>query len=176
MEHFHRKLNSIVKRIQAGDIRKKKDFYVETCSYLKLVALRYAFDKNEYEDILMDAYNRMFLYIKKCDTKKGAFNWCCKIVERVAYDYNGKIKYYVPIEYASFDDVLGCEMERFLLEDAVVRSVNRLTEIEQNLIFMKFYEDLTYEEMAKALDAKKSTVYKQTQVAMKKLEIIMKKQ
>lgn len=62
----------------------------------------------------------------------------------------------------SFTNIFGDIIEKVISNDEVLKEVCQLSEYEQRLIQLKFYEDMSYAEIAKILNSKKSTVHKQT--------------
>ncbi len=157
-----------------GDKIKQQELCDYTYNNLKVIALKYAIDKNDYEDILVEAYMRAFKYIGTADINKDGYNWLCKIVQNVAYDFNKGIIPTVPLDDISFTKIFGDEIEKVVSRDDVLKEVCRLSEYEQRLIHLKFYEDMSYAEMAKILNSKKSTVHKQTLNVIDKIKSKLK--
>lgn len=162
MSRFRNIINKLLYCLQKGDKSKQQELIEYTYNNLKVIALKYAIDKNDYEDILLEAYMRAFKYIGTADINRDGYNWLCKIVQNVAYDFNRGIKPTVPLDDISFTKIFGDVIDKVICKDDVLREVCRLSENEQRLIQLKFYEDMTYAEMAKILNSKKSTVHKQT--------------
>lgn len=169
MSILRNKVNSIISALQSGDRSQERKLFNLTYNYLKIIALKYAFDKNDYEDILMEAYTKIFRYIDKADTNKDGYNWLCKIVQNVAYDFNKGVLPTVPLEVASFSSICGDMKDNLEQTDAVLREIFKLPEDKQRLIYLKFYEDLSYSEIAKEVGSKKSTVHKQVTDILKEI-------
>lgn len=162
MSRFRNEINKLLYSLQMGDKSKQKELYDYTYNNLKVIALKYAIDKNDYEDILVEAYIRAFKYVGTADLNKDGYNWLCKIVQNVAYDFNKGIIQTVPLDDISFTNIFGDIIEIVISKDEVLKELCQLSEYEQRLIQLKFYEDMSYAEIAKLLNSKKSTVHKQT--------------
>lgn len=170
MSKFSNEVNCILGRIKRGDNSQKQVLCEVTYNHLKVIAFKYAFNKNEYEDILIESYLRIFKYISTFNLMKDGYNWMCKIVQNVAYDFNKGIVPTVPLEDISLTKIFGDEIEKVVGRDEVLKEVCRLSEYEQRLIYLKFYEDMSYADMAKILNSKKSTVHKQTLNVLDKIK------
>ena len=169
MSKFRNEINSILRKLQNGDTSQQKVLYDGTINYLKMIALRYAVDKNDCEDILNDAYFRMFRYIKSADTERDGYNWMCKIVQNASYDFNKKVMPSVPLEDISLKVIVGDYEGDLIDKDELVRHMLELSEDEQKLIYYRFYEDMSYDEIAEKIGTKKSTAHKRIVAVIKKL-------
>ncbi len=169
MSKFRNEINSILRKLQNGDTSQQKVLYDGTINYLKMIALRYAVDKNDCEDILNDAYFLMFRYIKSADTERDGYNWMCKIVQNAAYDFNKKVMPSVPLEDISLKVIVGDYEGDLIDKDELVRHMLELSEDEQKLIYYRFYEDMSYDEIAEKIGTKKSTAHKRIVAVIKKL-------
>ena len=171
MSKYQHQINFIIQAIQRGDKSQEKKLYELTYNYLKIIALKYAFDKNDYEDILIESYLRIFKYIGTADTKKDGYNWLCKIVQNVAYDFNKGYVPNIPLDEISLTAVVGDFRDSIEQKDVVVREICKLSIEKQKLLYLKFYEGLSYSQIAKELKSKKSTVHKQIAAILKEINI-----
>ena len=170
MSKYKHKVNLIIRKIQHGDKSRVNELYALTVNNLKIIALRYAFDKNDYEDILMEAYMRIFKYINTADTEQDGYNWMCKIVQNVAYDINKGNVLTLSLEEISLTAVVGDFRNQIEQKDEIVREICKLSDYEQRLFYLRFYECKSYSEIAEIVKSKKSTVHKQIKAILKKLD------
>ncbi len=70
MSRFRNKINKLLYCLQMGDKSKQQELYNYTYNNLKVIALKYAVDKNDYEDILVEAYLRAFKYVGTADINR----------------------------------------------------------------------------------------------------------
>lgn len=168
MSKFQREINTILYEIKCGDKSKEKELFNVTYNYLKVIALRYAVDKNDWQDILLETYSRALKYIDNFDLTKDGYNWLCKITQNVAYDFNKQVEPNEPLEELKNEEV-------YFIEDSIVNrsfvtdELSKLPIYEQKLIYLKFWGNLSYSEIAKEVNGKKSTVHKQINTILKKL-------
>lgn len=173
MSKFRNEINHILLSIRRGDNSKKQLLCEKTYNHLKVIALKYAARKEDYEDILLEAYIRIFQYIKSVDFNKDGYNWMCKIVQNVAYDFNKSLS---PSESAI------SENEGFYFLDDILENRNILYEImknlslhDQKLLYLRFWEGLSYSEIAKEVNGKKSSVHKHILILIEKINQNLKK-
>ncbi len=165
-------VNKLIKDIQSG-IDKCEDLYSATYNHLEVVALNYLFYKKDVEDVLSEAYCRVFKYVKSADTTRNCYGWMCRIVQRVAYEYNGSHKVTEEIDNIS-ESALFCDIEDYVSEKSdLLAALQTLSSADQKLMYLRFWEDLTYEEIAKRLGLKKNAVYKRIKTVLKIIKKIL---
>lgn len=162
MYSFYKQINSILRALKNGDKRYEKILYETTYNHLVGIAKKYAIDKNDCEDIVTEAFYKAFKYINSYDLKRDGYNWLCKIVQNVAYNYNKDIEPAVSLESLVYIPVAFLNDN---LDDACMldKELNKLSRYEKQLIYLRFWEGLSYGEIANKLNRNKSTVHKQVQ-------------
>jgi len=159
-----------LKKLKKGDKSQQKILYDYTSNHLKVIAFKYLIDKNDCEDVLLESYCKAFKYIDSFNCMQDGYNWLCKIVQNVAFDFNKKFK---PTDELS--EIIPTNNFLFMTDDiaeadAVYREICKLSAYEQQLIFLKFYLNLSFDSVAKEVNSKKSTVHKQVMVIIKKIK------
>lgn len=186
MSKHKRKINKLLELLKnskdtcSKEVRNTylKELYDMTYNHLLIVAGAYLVDKSEREDVVNAAYMKALHYIKSCDTEKDGYNWLCKIVQNIAYDFNKQKK---PVE-AYTDEVRMKEEENVdeVFEESAEKgelyeAIKILPEIEQKMIYYRYWEDMTYDEIAEKLELKRTAVYDTIKRSIKKIsEKIMK--
>lgn len=160
MSQLGKQTNRILLAVRRGDRDAQRQLFELTYNHLKAVAYNYARDKNDWEDILSEAYLKIFRYAAAFDDSKDGYNWMCKIVQNTAYDYNAKHAPTLPL-----DDALpladgGQTEDDFVGRDAVLRAMDKLSEEDRRLLYLQLYEGLSLAEIARLTGSKKSTVHK----------------
>ena len=165
------KVNNILREIASGKNGALERLHNATYNHLRIVAFNYLADPSDVEDVLNDTYFKVSRYIHSADVNKDGYNWMCKIVQNIAYDYNSQHEVFTPINKIESKS-LFYEIDDILIEkDRVLQIIKTMHEETQKLIYFKFWEDLSYEEIARKMGMKKPTVYKRI---MKILGIIRK--
>lgn len=175
MSKFRKEINSILFCLQKGDKSKQQELYKATYNYLKVIALKYVIDKNDYEDVLMEAYLKAFQYISPFNNNYDGYNWLCKIVQNTAYDFNKNCLPIISLDNISFTQIIGQKINEMEDSDEVLSALCKLPEYEQRLIYLRFYEGLTYSQISKIIGKGKSTVHKQTLKAIEEFTLLLKK-
>ncbi|MCM1438968.1 MAG: sigma-70 family RNA polymerase sigma factor [Roseburia sp.] len=174
MSKFRKEINSILCSLQKGDKSKQQELFNSTYNNLKIIALKYVIDKNDYEDVLMDAYLKIFKYIASFNNKYDGYNWICKIVQNVAYGYNKNYMPSISLDGISFTKILGSKVNEIADKDEILSVLCKLTEYEQRLIYLRYYEELSFSEMAKIIGKGKSTIHKQLSGIHDKINDLLK--
>lgn len=159
---YRRKVNEILKEYQAGDLSRGDELFQETRNHLKYVAYMYAYDKRDWQDILSDAYLRVHTFINNFDPKKDGYNWLCKIVQNVAYDYNKKNPAFASLsELEQLRHFDYCIDERLTTNDEVMRLLESLGLRDRRMIILRFFFGKTYAQIGEILHMTGANAHKQ---------------
>lgn len=159
MDQFNKNVNLILLALKNGDESKQRELFDLTYNHLKIIALMYAKDKNDWEDILIEAYFKAIRYISSFDNGKSGYNWLCKIVQNVAYNFDKKTESHISISSIKLEVFTSLEAD-IVDAQALIYEIKQLNEEDQRLLYLKYWEDKTYREIAKIVDGKKSTIHK----------------
>lgn len=165
-------VNIAVLKLQRG---KKKHFETIVDSYeSKLYGFIYSMVKDTYitVDLVQETFIRVYNHIKSYDNKRNFSTWLLTIARNVTYDYlrkNARLQV-----VADIDEVDDNTPESAFIKEEFNRSIDELVEqLPEHLrvlIHMKYFDDMTYEEMAKKLETTPNRVKWQLYDARKKLE------
>lgn len=154
------KVNRILIKIKDGESGALDELYAATYNHLKLVALNYLVNNSDLDDVLNEAYYKSYKYIKSVNFNRDGYNWLCKIVQHLCYDYNnrrGAVDYVEKV----FQNTLFSEIEGEMLEKCqIYQIIQKFSVQDQQLIYLKFWEDLSLSEITKRTGIKKSTIHK----------------
>lgn len=169
MSILRKDVNKILIRIKRGEEESKNVLFEKTYNHLKIVAYPYVRNKADVEDVLIDAYLRIYHYVDSFNPKKDGYNWMCKIVENVARDWDkGFFPEQLLEDVAENSKVVELE-EIIATKDEVQRFLQPYSERDQKMMYLRFWEDRTIEEIAKALGMGKSNVHKQISKILKEI-------
>ena len=171
MPKFGDVVNKLIKSIKSGAVKREK-LYELTYNHLEVVAYNYLFDKSYIKDVMSVAYLKIYKYLNKADPNKNCYSWMCKIVQRTAYEFNAS--YSNKVDYNNIEEGDSfLEIENHISEkNDLLVAINQLPSEDRKLIYYRFWEDLSYGEMALKLNLKKNHIYKRIR---KLLEIIKEK-
>ena len=156
--------------------------------YLKDVySFTYHFSNNkaEAEDITQETFVKVWKNIKKFDGERSFKTWVFSIAKNTAIDYFRKKKN-VPFSFldneetgTEFADTVRDETplqdelsDLSMMKDKLGVAIKSLPEIYKNIIFLRYTEDLTFEEISEVYGESINTVksrYRRGMVALKKV-------
>lgn len=169
MSILRKDVNKILIRIQKGEEKSKNVLFEMTYNHLKVIAYPYVRNKADLEEVLIDAYLRIYQYATGFDAKKDGYNWMCKIVQNVARDFNKSVFQELSLEEVEPTAPFIETEENIALKDEVQRLLQPYPERDRKMMYLRFWEDRTIEEIAKALDMKKSNVHKRISKILKEI-------
>lgn len=169
MSILRKDVNEVLIKIKSGDEESKNVLFEKTYNHLKSIAYPYVRNKADVEDVLIEAYLRMYQYVATFDPKKDGYNWMCKIVQNVARDWGKDF-----FQGVSLEDVkpngLMIEMEEMIAtKDEVQRLLQSYSDRDRKMMYLRFWENRTIEEIAQALEMKKSNVHKRISKILKEI-------
>ena len=153
-------VNKILIKIKKGDEKSRNVLFQKTYNHLRIIAHPYVRNKDDIDDVLLEAYLRMYQYVSSFNPKKDGYNWMCKIVQNVARDFDRDFFQRVSLEDIE-EKVQVIETEdQIVLRDEVERWLKPYPERDRKMMYFRIWENRTIEEIAEALGMKKSNVHK----------------
>ena len=162
MSRFGNKVNVLLASIRSGKDEALDKLFEKTYNHLKAIAALYLFDSSDAEDVVSEAFLRACRYIRTFKDGMDGYNWLCKIVQNVAYDYNAKR---LPSEGSNVLELLPAldrfetSPELYLENKEVLRSLNALAQRDRRVVLLYVFWDYSFTEIANLLDIPKTTVY-----------------
>ena len=156
--------------------------YIKYASKMKGVAFRYVNDSAVAEDILQEAYIKVFVNLKTFDTKGSFEGWLRRVVVNSSINYYHSIKK----QQEKLSD-LGYILENDGEEDSVdenydysmeelVESIGMLPEGYKMVFNMYVVDNFTHKEIASALNITEGTSKSQLSKAREYLKKVLEKQ
>ncbi len=164
----------------------KKAFEVLVNKYMKdayYIALGFVGNREDAQDLSQEAFVRAFRNIKKIRPECGFFPWFYQILKNLCISHLRKKKF----RNAASLDVEGCPeaeaqndcfspgevAERSEMKDKVWQAIEKLDEKHREVIVLRHFQNMSYDEMAKVLFCNKGTVTSRLYYARKQLEEIL---
>jgi len=128
------------------------------------------------QDVVQETFTKAFSNLNSFNTSKNFSTWLYTIAKNSAFNYikvNKKYDFREADESISQDKnpeelVINREASR-----ALVRSIDMLSEKYRTLIYLKYVNNLSYEEISKTLNISKSIVESRLYTARQKLSILL---
>jgi RNA polymerase sigma-70 factor (ECF subfamily) len=158
-------LSSLMTRIASGEREALRQLYQATSSKLFGVCLRILSDREESEDVLQDVFVTIWRRADRFDvTRASVMTWLSTIARNRSID---RLRARGPLAYAGTIDGLeipdGADSAETLLSAADDRNklqgcLSELDDRTQTVIRTAFFEGVTYETLARNMDAPLGTV------------------
>lgn len=162
-----------------GPVRKEliEKLYSTTANHLKVIAARYLVDRSQIEDVIIEAFARIILYIDKFDSNRDGYNWLCKIVENEARNINKQSRKEtvgIPDYYMDrgTDFSIQAYLEVVEERNAVMEAVSKCPPDMQELYYLEYIEGMTRKQISDLKHVAKSTITKRCA----KLERLVRKE
>ncbi len=135
------------------------------------VCMRFANDRDEAQDMLQDAFVKVFERIASLKEPEGLPSWVRSIVVNTCIDYYRRRRYWLPID-GECEPPSNLNIDPFATEE-VVLAMQRLTPAQRTVFNLCEVEGYTQEEVAKKLNTNKLAVRVALHRAREQLKIIL---
>ncbi len=149
-------INELVKNINTKDkeslIKLYNIMYSEIFCFLK----KYTFNKHEIEDVISQTF---LCIMNKCQDKiiyKNCYSWILGISKYIYYNQYRKTQKEVLTD--SIEDFLAPIDVKFDVHCTLESVVKKLSDFDQRLLYMKYYQNLTIYKISKILNVSVITV------------------
>ncbi len=161
MSDYSKEVNKCLVGVKNGKASSFDKLFELTANHLRCIAFKHLGDKSLVDDIVSEVYMRVYKYSHTYDGEISGLAWLYRIVRNVSMDFNRDENYERDViaaeTVAALDSDDKSDMENKLdLFDAV----DGLEKLDKELLRLRFYEDLTLEEIGKELGLSKVSVHK----------------
>ena len=175
MSVFANEVNEYLSAIKNGDITQLKPLFDLVGNHMSYVARYYLTDKSYCDDVTIEALQKIYLYINSYEEGKDGYNWICRIVQNVAYNYNeitakisGTSELAVAATHADNDFTKHIEEKLDLLH-----AIEILEPESRELINLYFFLGKSFEEIGDEIHLNKSSVKRRLDKILLKLKIFI---
>ena len=166
--------SEILELVQKGDREAYQEIVVRHMQSAYYVALAFIHNHQDALDISQEAFIRAFRKIKKFDTKRPFFPWFYRILKNLCVDHYKRRRRLneVPLENVR---VLAVEHEDREMKKALWKGIDELPDEQKEIIVLRYFQQLSYQEIAEILDKPIGTVMSSLFYAKKRLKGIVGK-
>jgi RNA polymerase sigma-70 factor (ECF subfamily) len=159
----------ILEVVQKGNKEAYQEIVVRYMQSAYYVALAFVHNQQDALDISQDAFIRAFRRIKKFDTEKPFFPWFYKILKNLCIDHfkRRQRRNEVPLENVR---VLAVEHEDREMKKALWKGIEELPPEQKEIIILRYFRQLSYQEMSEVLDKPIGTIMSSLYYAKKRLK------
>jgi RNA polymerase sigma-70 factor (ECF subfamily) len=175
----------IIRRVQGGDVAAFEDLVNAYKQKAYYVALGFVGNHEDALDLSQDAFVKAFKAIKTFDLNSPFFPWFYKIIKNHCLNYikknqrvrNDSLEELEEETFAQFEDVRPDPRDQYADSETrhqLWRAIDRLKPDFREIIIMKHFHNLSYKEIAEALDIPIGTVMSRLFNARQELRELMK--
>lgn len=166
--------SDILKHVQKGDREAYQEIVVRHMHMAYYVALAFVHNHQDALDLSQEAFIRAFRKIKKFDTKRPFSPWFYRILKNLCIDHykHRRRLNEVPLENVR---VLEVEHEDREMKKALWKGIDELPGEQKEIIVLRYFQQLSYQEIAEILDKPIGTVMSSLHYAKKRLKGIIGK-
>jgi RNA polymerase sigma-70 factor (ECF subfamily) len=166
--------SEILTLVQKGDREAYQKIVVRHMRSAYYVALAFVHNHQDALDLSQEAFIKAFRKIKKFDTKRPFFPWFYRILKNLCIDHykHRRRLNEVPLENVR---VLEVEHEDREMKKALWKGIDELPDEQKEIIVLRYFQQLSYQEIAEILDKPIGTVMSSLYYAKKRLKGIVGK-
>ena len=162
----------LVERVKRGD---KKAFDVLVLKYqhkiIKLIS-RYVRDQDEVQDVAQEAFIKAYRKIGSYDSEKPFSPWFYKLLKNLCIDHYKRRRRLNEIPLGDIQ-VLSCDKEDREMKEVLWKGIAELPIDQREVIILRYFRQLSYQEMAEVLGKPIGTIMSSLYYAKKKLKGIV---
>lgn len=170
MKNENIRINKLILRVAQNNEKALEELFVLTKEKMYHVALKYLYDKNYVDDILSEAYLKVYKYSRSFKKDLNGFNWMHEIIKNLALDHNRNT---LKEDNCSFNENFHHSDVTYnpLIKDRNLRiAMKTLTDEEQKIIYLRIWENRTLNDIADSLSANVTFIYRVYTKALEKLK------
>lgn len=167
-------INTLLIQLRDGDETALEQLYFCVGARMLSVAKSYVRDKNLAEDIVQDSFLRIYQGIKKMRNVDNGYAWICTVVRNCAFTALKRENKRATVDIDALFDLHTDDadpQDRAVLKEALASLPAR----DKEIIWYRYYQDMTIREIAKEMDLPRSTVAGQLERAEEKLRSFYKR-
>lgn len=158
--HYSEELIGIIQRCLENNRKAQFELYKTSASYAMSIALRYANDYNNAQEIVTEAYLKVFNSLSKYDETQSFATWLRKIVVNTAIDRFRKDKKnyqkFIHIDQIELEPEVNHLLEKFDAE-YILEKIHQLSPAYRLVFGLYAIEGFSHKEIAEKLDISEST-------------------
>lgn len=177
----------LVNRILSGDTLAFEEFIQMHRNQIYAVAYKLVGNKEESLDITQEVFVKIYYSLKKWDGKANLSSWIHRIVvnhtidvlrkdsrRRMLYAKEEQRKSTAKPRFVEMDKLPSKDLYLKELRTRLNRAANKLSKMQKRIFFLKYYNDLTINEIGDILHCSQGTIKKHLNRALKNMRRYLK--
>ena len=171
-------VNKYLSAMKNGDIKQLKPLFDLIANHVSCIAKYYLVDRSYRDDVTVETFQKVCLYINSYDESKDGYRWIRRIARNVAYNYNNYIDRTAKIsdtkELAVAEPLADvdftCDTEEKI---DLLRAIDILEPESRELVYQHFFLRKSFKEIGDELHITKAAVKKRIDKILLKLKILV---
>lgn len=172
MDKYIQQFNSLIKKLSKGDRSALEKIYNDYSGLFFAMAKKYLYDKSLAEDLISEVFIKIVQYSRSFDDTQNGLNWVFKIIHNSALDMNKKESKHQSDnidDHNNLSDIMQ-DPDNNIDADTLSLALKQLTDEENKIIYLLFWEGLTVREIGTKMNLPKSNIHYKMKIALKKMK------
>jgi RNA polymerase sigma-70 factor (ECF subfamily) len=162
----------IIEQAKGGDERSMTELFMTYKDYVMRSAFIMLRSRDEAEDVTENVFYKVFTNLQSFDMERDFHPWLSRIIRNECYTFLKKNRRQITNTDSWLDTITSEDTHPETIH--LVQSVlEKLSQKEREIIQLRFYQELTFEEIAKVLSTSVGNVKVRIHRAIKKLKEMM---
>lgn len=162
----------IIEQAKGGDERSMTELFMAYKDYVMRSAFIMLRSRDEAEDVTENVFYKVFTNLQSFDMERDFHPWLSRIIRNECYTFLKKNRRQITNTDSWLDTITSEDTHPETIH--LVQSVlEQLSQKEREIIQLRFYQELTFEEIAKVLSTSVGNVKVRIHRAIKKLKEMM---
>ncbi len=162
----------IIEQAKGGDERSMTELFMAYKDYVMRSAFIMLRSRDEAEDVTENVFYKVFTNLQSFDMERDFHPWLSRIIRNECYTFLKKNRRQITNTNSWLDTITSEDTHPETIH--LVQSVlEQLSQKEREIIQLRFYQELTFEEIAKVLSTSVGNVKVRIHRAIKKLKEMM---
>lgn len=158
MFRYTKAVNEYLFRIKQGEKSLYEPLFQLTALHLRKVAKLYLQNKDLAEDVVADAFVKIFKYIDSFDCEQNGYNWMCKIAQNIAITYNVSESKTARLEQKFAKENAELIRDNFN-EIEFYEQISMLDEMDKEIMIARFYFGQSLSDIGKRYHLSKVAIF-----------------
>lgn len=165
MSKFRKETDLLLRSLQSGNNCNWEELYLHTFNHIKGLALKYLIDKTVWKEVVNQTYIRVLRQIETLADFNDGYDFMRETVQNVELEFNGNREFCEPEDKVfAYLSQLGSDLGGFYFQ------LSLLSLEDQNIIWLRFWEELSCSEIAKLMGSTKSSIRKRIKLILKNVK------
>lgn len=167
------KITELIKRIAGDEEQALEELFELSKKKMLLVAKEYLIEKYNAEDVLSEAYLKIYRKAHLFKDQYSGYNWMYEIVKNTAIDFNRKFTKEKMMRYDESNLQIRADFAAPISKENIQTALKVLNEKEYQVIYLRIWENYTLQKIAEMLEYNTTRVFRTYNRALDKIRKVL---